>query len=60
MEFFSAYAESVPGGQSVQMLSEAAKANAVWLIGGSVPEREGDKLYNTATVFNPKVCILVF
>jgi predicted amidohydrolase len=29
------------------MLTEAARENKVFIIGGSVPERDGDKLYNT-------------
>lgn len=36
------------------MLSAAAKEEGVFLIGGSIPERRGDKLYNTSTVFNPQ------
>lgn len=35
-------------------MSEAARENNVWLVGGSIPEREGDKLYNTATVWSPE------
>lgn len=35
------------------MLSEAAKSEGVYLIGGSIPERRGDKLFNTSTAFNP-------
>ncbi|KIJ69545.1 hypothetical protein HYDPIDRAFT_179322 [Hydnomerulius pinastri MD-312] len=64
---FPVYAETigfVPGqeydvntsqSQSVKMLSEAAKKHAVWLIGGSIPERDAvdDKVYNTCTVFSP-------
>lgn len=52
--------------ETVKMLSEAAKSSSVWLFGGtcrevarlthagSIPERgASNKLYNTATVFNP-------
>ncbi|EPQ58508.1 carbon-nitrogen hydrolase [Gloeophyllum trabeum ATCC 11539] len=42
---------------SVKMLSEAAKEEGVWLIGGSIPERDATdskKLYNTCTVYSPK------
>jgi len=51
-KFFPEYAESIPG-ESTQFLSEIARKNNVWLVGGSMPERDGDKIYNTATVFNP-------
>ncbi len=33
-------------------LSDLAKENRIWLVGGSVPEREGEKLYNTCFVFD--------
>ena len=35
-------------------MSSAAKDAGVYLIGGSIPERDGDKLYNTCTVWNPQ------
>lgn len=38
---------------SIAMLSDAAKDNGVYLIGGSIPEREGSKVYNTTFVFGP-------
>uniref|UniRef100_A0A3P9LAL2 omega-amidase n=1 Tax=Oryzias latipes TaxID=8090 RepID=A0A3P9LAL2_ORYLA len=50
--FFSDYAEKIPG-ESTQMLSEAAKENQVYLVGGSIPEEDGGKLYNTCAVFGP-------
>uniref|UniRef100_A0AAX7VPR7 omega-amidase n=1 Tax=Astatotilapia calliptera TaxID=8154 RepID=A0AAX7VPR7_ASTCA len=50
--FFSRYAENIPG-ESTQVLSEAAKENEVYLVGGSIPEEDGGKLYNTCTVFGP-------
>jgi len=38
------------------MLSSVAKEAGVWVLGGSIPEREeGEtRLWNTATVFNPE------
>ncbi|XP_035854984.1 LOW QUALITY PROTEIN: omega-amidase NIT2-like [Sander lucioperca] len=50
--FFSEYAERIPG-ESTQVLSEAAKENKVYLVGGSIPEEDGGKLYNSCTVFGP-------
>lgn len=52
-KFFPEYAENIPG-ESTNALSEVAKKKGIYLIGGSIPERDGDKLYNTATVFDPK------
>jgi len=42
--------------QSVRALSEAASENRIWLIGGSIPERDAadGKIYNTCTVFSPE------
>ena len=51
-QYFADYAEEIPG-ETTAMLSEAARSEGVYLIGGSIPERRGDKLYNTTTAFNP-------
>ncbi|KAM3875785.1 omega-amidase NIT2 [Diretmus argenteus] len=50
--FFPEYAERIPG-ESSRMLSEAAKENKVYLVGGSIPEEDGGKLYNSCLVFSP-------
>ena len=52
-EYFGEYAEPVPDGTSCKALSEMARDNSVHLVGGSIPERAGDTLYNTATVWAP-------
>src|SRR3989338_11305562 len=45
---FPTFAEPTPGGPSSEMLSDAAKEHKVYLVGGSIPERDTDgKLYNT-------------
>ncbi|XP_038127675.1 omega-amidase NIT2 [Cyprinodon tularosa] len=50
--FFSTYAERIPG-ESTQLLSEVAKENKLYLVGGSIPEEDGGKLYNSCAVFGP-------
>lgn len=40
------------GGTIWQMLSRASVENKVWLVGGSFPEAEGERTYNTAFVFD--------
>lgn len=35
------------------MLSEVAQLLNITIIGGSIPERSGDKLYNTCCVYGP-------
>ena len=64
---FPVHAEQLPkvGGQpdpilspSSSMLCEQARKHGIWLIGGSIPEKEIDatgteRIYNTCLVFNP-------
>ncbi|MBR5949224.1 MAG: carbon-nitrogen hydrolase family protein [Clostridia bacterium] len=40
-------------GAAAKMLCETAKTCGAYLIGGSIPERDGEKLYNTCFVFDP-------
>jgi omega-amidase len=60
---FAEYAEPFPatlphtsgeykGSESLARLSAKAKEHGVFLVGGSIPEVDGDKLYNTCPVFN--------
>ena len=60
---FPKYAEAVPkvGEQpseatnpSVHALCNEAKNLGIWLVGGSIPERENDKLFNTCVIINPE------
>ena len=39
-------------GETTQALATVAKDCGVYLVGGSIPERAGNKVYNTATAFN--------
>ena len=50
--YFPEYAETIPG-ETYDALRAAAKDNQVYLIGGSIPEAENGKLYNTCPVFDP-------
>ena len=50
---FPAYAEE-EGGPSWQYCSDLAREYGVWLAAGSMPERDGDKVYNTCYVFDRK------
>ncbi|XP_072034419.1 omega-amidase NIT2-like [Amphiura filiformis] len=51
--YFAEYAEKIPGPSSTT-LAEAAKENSVFLVGGSFPEEDGGKYYNTCTVYDPE------
>ncbi|XP_059062068.1 omega-amidase NIT2 isoform X2 [Achroia grisella] len=52
-QYFSEYAEEVPGGSTCAALAEAAAAARVCVVGGTLPERCGPRLYNTCTVWGP-------
>jgi len=41
-------------GEVENCFREAAKKNDIWLIPGSIYERDGDQVFNTAPVINPK------
>jgi predicted amidohydrolase len=41
-------------GEVENCFREAAKKNNIWLIPGSIYERRGDEIYNTAPVINPE------
>lgn len=49
---FPLFAEE-KGGVSYNALKEIAKENSLLLIGGSIPEKDEDKIYNTSFVFSP-------
>ncbi|XP_070606153.1 omega-amidase NIT2 [Erythrolamprus reginae] len=51
-KYFPEYAEKIPG-DSTQQLSDIAKECGIYLIGGSIPEDDSGKLYNTCTAFGP-------
>ncbi|MGE5557177.1 MAG: carbon-nitrogen hydrolase family protein [Bacillota bacterium] len=51
---FPVYAETVPDGPTCRMLTEAAAQNHIFIIGGSIPEKDADgRIYNTALAFAP-------
>ncbi|XP_027175734.1 omega-amidase, chloroplastic-like [Coffea eugenioides] len=54
-DYFPVYAEDIDAGAgaspSIAMLSELSERLKITIIGGSIPERSGDKLYNTCCVF---------
>ncbi|XP_009759045.1 omega-amidase, chloroplastic [Nicotiana tabacum] len=53
---FPIYAEDIDAGSdaspSTAMLSEVARLLKITIVGGSIPERSGDKLYNTCCIFD--------
>lgn len=51
--YFPEYAEEYPG-ESTDFLRKLAKESKTTIVGGSIPEREGEKIYNTSYVFSEK------
>jgi omega-amidase len=50
-KYFREYSEP-EGGETFRFLSRLAKENDVLLVGGSIPEIDNDKVYNTSYVFD--------
>mmetsp|Transcript_28290 Transcript_28290/g.47565 ORF Transcript_28290/g.47565 Transcript_28290/m.47565 type:complete len:327 (+) Transcript_28290:52-1032(+) len=64
---FPVYAEAVPSvgeipdpaqSPSISMLCDTAKSRGVYIVGGSVPERDGEKIYNTCVVVDSSGMII--
>lgn len=59
-KFFREYGEELPapaegdGSPSARLLANLAKEHKVWIVGGSIPELEGDRVYNTCLVLSPE------
>ena len=47
------FAETIPG-KTTEALARAAQQNSIVLVGGSIYEKDGSKLYNTSAVFDEK------
>ena len=52
VEGAQASAEAMPGGPAYMMLQAIAQEHGVWVHGGSLNERDGERLYNTSVVFD--------
>lgn len=50
---FPEYAETYPEGETFKMLSGAAREENICLVGGSVPERDGSRVFNSSFIFGP-------
>lgn len=60
VKYFNDYAEEIPTGETSVFLSNIAKELSIYLVGGSIPERDvkDNKLYNTCTVWGPDGSLL--
>ena len=46
-------AERLPDGPISAMLAETSRSTGMWVVGGSVPELDEGRVYNTAPLFDP-------
>lgn len=53
---FREYAEAIPNGETTTFLSDLAKKHQIYIVGGSIPEKDGasDKIFNTSLTFDPQ------
>lgn len=51
---FPWFAEEITSGETVVFLRETARKTGAYLIGGSIPEKDGSKIYNTSLTFDPQ------
>lgn len=50
--YFPKYAEIYPEGKTYKFLSDISKKENIILIGGSIPEKENENIYNSSFVFD--------
>ncbi len=55
---FPEFAEEYPEGETIAMLAELAAAENIYLFGGSIPEKEGEQIFNTCFIFGPDGSLL--
>jgi len=53
-KLFPEYAEHFAGGETTSMLREVASEKQIYLVGGSIPEKDGDQVYNSSFTFGPQ------
>jgi len=53
-KLFPACAEEFKSGETIAMLRETAMEKQIYLVGGSIPEREGEAVYNSSFTFGPR------
>lgn len=51
-KYFESNAEIYPNGDTIKMLRRTAAQNKIYLIGGSIPEKDENNIYNTCFIFD--------
>jgi omega-amidase len=57
---FKEFAEEKDDSRTLKAVSKAAKKSGVYLVAGSIPESDADKVYNSSFIFNQKGDIMGF
>lgn len=52
-EYFRDYSETENNSETLALIKNISIKNAIYVIAGSIPEREGDKVFNTSYVISP-------
>jgi len=55
---FIEYCEEEKNSHTLNIISRLARDNEVYILAGSIPERESDKLYNTSYLFDKTGCVI--
>lgn len=53
-EYFKDYSETENESVTLRLLTKICKKNRLYLIAGSIPEREGENIYNTSYIISPE------
>jgi omega-amidase len=51
-EYFAEYAETAPDGETFRCMAKLAREERIYIIAGSIPERDRGRIYNSAFVFD--------
>jgi formamidase len=52
-DWMAEVAEPIPGGPTTERIQELARELGVWLVNGSIYERDGDAIHNTSVAVSP-------
>lgn len=59
VKHFPDFAESIPDGRTCSFLSHLASEFGIHIVGGSIPEKDGPDIFNTATLWGPDGSLLL-
>lgn len=51
-DYFAEYADTAPDGETFRSMAKLAREERIYIVAGSVPERDRERIYNSSFVFN--------